>query len=94
MLIGLLPTWLSGKRLLLPMQKMKEKHVRSPGPGGPLEVEMAISPVFLPGKSHGQRSLADYGPAGGKESDTTERTHTHTPPFISHVISDSQLLQL
>ena len=78
MLIGLLPTWLSGKRLLLPMQKMKEKHVRSPGPGGPLEVEMAISPVFLPGKSHGQRSLADYGPAGGKESDTTERTHTHT----------------
>ena len=30
------------------------------------------SPVFLPGKSHGQRSLAGYSPWGRKESDTTE----------------------
>ena len=28
----------------------------------PLEKEMASSPVFLPGKSHGQRSLASYSP--------------------------------
>ena len=37
------------------------------------------TPVFLPGKSHGQRSLAGYSPRGCKESDTTEwveRTHT------------------
>ena len=27
-------------------------------------------PVFLPGKSHGQRSLAVYSPQGHKESDT------------------------
>ena len=26
---------------------------------------------FLPGKFHGQRSLADYSPRGRKESDTT-----------------------
>ena len=32
------------------------------------------TPVFLPGKSHGQRSLADYNPWGHKESDTTEVT--------------------
>ena len=32
-------------------------------------------PVFLPGESHGQRSLAGYGPWGHKESDTTEHTH-------------------
>ena len=32
-------------------------------------------PVFLPGKSHGWRSLADYSPWGHKESDTTERLH-------------------
>ena len=31
------------------------------------------TPVFLPGKSHGQRSLAGYSPWGHKESDTTER---------------------
>ena len=29
------------------------------------------TPVFLPGKSHGQRSLVGYGPCGRKESDTT-----------------------
>ena len=31
------------------------------------------TPVFLPGESHGWRSLADYSPWGHKESDTTER---------------------
>ena len=33
------------------------------------------TPVFLPGKSHGQRSLVGYSPWGRKESDTTERLH-------------------
>ena len=32
------------------------------------------TPVFLPGESHGQRSLVGYSPWGGKESDTTEHT--------------------
>ena len=31
-----------------------------------------LTPVFLPGESYGQRSLAGYGPEGCKESDTTE----------------------
>ena len=30
------------------------------------------TPVFLPGKSHGQRSLAGYGRCSHKESDLTE----------------------
>ena len=30
------------------------------------------TPVFLPGKSHGQRSLAGFSPWGCKELDTTE----------------------
>ena len=30
------------------------------------------TPVFLPGKSHGQRSLVGYSPWGCKESDRTE----------------------
>ena len=35
------------------------------------------TPVFLPGESHGQRSLVGYGPWVRKEPDTTERlTHT------------------
>ena len=32
-------------------------------------------PVLLPGKSHGQRSLAGYSPQGHKELDTTEQLH-------------------
>ena len=36
--------------------------------------------VFMPGKSHGQRSLVGYSTWGHKELDTTEQlsTHTHT----------------
>ena len=30
------------------------------------------TPLFLPGESHGQRSLADYSPWGCKESDMTD----------------------
>ena len=32
------------------------------------------TPVFLPGETHGQRSLVGYSPWGHKESDTTEVT--------------------
>ena len=34
------------------------------------------TPVFLPGESHGQRSLAGCSPRGCKESDSTEHAHT------------------
>ena len=33
------------------------------------------TPVLLPGKSHGRRSLVGCSPWGHKESDTTERLH-------------------
>ena len=33
------------------------------------------TPVLLPGKSHGRRSLVGCSPWGRKESDTTERLH-------------------
>ena len=40
------------------------------------------APLFLPGKFHGQRSLAGYSPWGYKELDMIEcactHTHTHT----------------
>ena len=35
------------------------------------------TPVFLPGESHGQRSLVGFSPQGHKKSDMTE--HTHRP---------------
>ena len=33
------------------------------------------TPVLLPGKFHGQRSLVGYSPWGRKESDTAEQLH-------------------
>ena len=49
-----------------------------PGLGRPLEGGMAPTPVFLPGESHGQRSLTGYSSQGHKESDITEVTqHAH-----------------
>ena len=35
------------------------------------------TPVLLPGKSHGQRSLVGCSPWGHEESDTTERLYFH-----------------
>ena len=34
------------------------------------------TPVLLPGKTHGWRSMVGYSPWGRKESDTTERLHS------------------
>jgi len=38
----------------------------------PCRRERLPTAAFLPGESHGQRSLVGYSPWGGKESDTTE----------------------
>ena len=38
--------------------------------------------VFLPWKSHGQRSLVGYTPWGQKESDTTEWLHVHIHEMV------------
>ena len=53
---------------------MWETQVRSLGGEDPLEKEMATpTPVLLPVKSHGQRSLVGYRAWGHKESDMTEQ---------------------
>ena len=45
--------------------------VRSLGQENPLEEEMATTTsVFLPGESHGQRSLVGYSPWGHKKTST------------------------
>ena len=60
--------------MLLPMQETQENQVQPLGWEDPLEKEMA--PIFLPGKFHGQRSMAGYGAWSHKESDMTEHLHT------------------
>ena len=44
----------------------------------PLEKGMAAHSVFLPGESHGQKSLTRSSPWSWKEWDTAEHTFTHS----------------
>ena len=59
---------------------MQETWVQSLGQEGPQRRKW--QPTLLPGKPHGQRSLAGYSPWGRKAAAMTEHsthTHTHTP---------------
>ena len=56
---------------------VQKTQVRSLGWEDPLEKEWLPTPVFLPGESHGQRSLEGYSPWGRKGSDTTERINNN-----------------
>ena len=54
------------------------------GPGSIPGSEGSPGEVFLPGESHGQRSVVGYSPRGRKESDTTERLNwTDNPVYMS-----------
>ena len=57
------------------LSAMQEMQVRSLNPW---RRKWQATPVFLPGKSHGQRSLMGYSPKGCKESDTTQPLRAHT----------------
>ena len=67
-----LPRWLSGEES--PCQcRSYRRLVFDPWVGKiPWRRKRQPTPVFLPGESHGQRSLAGYSPWGPIESDTTE----------------------
>ena len=45
------------------------------------------TPVFLPGESHEQRSLAGYSPWGHPESDTTEHAHANVGAVPTYTIA-------
>ena len=65
-----LPWWLRWERRCLQCRRLG----CDPGVGKiPWRREWQPTLVFLPGESHGQRSLAGYRPWGCKESDETER---------------------
>ena len=51
---------------------MQETQVRTLGWEDPCRRKWQPIPVFLPGESHGQRSLVGYSPWGCKELDRTE----------------------
>ena len=69
---------------------------KRPGPRTPVEEtgdagsflsgEVAPTPVFLPGESHGQRSLAGYSPWGHKDSEMTECLSSQMAAGVTHKI--------
>ena len=59
---------------------MQEMQVPSLGQKIPWRREWQPSPVFLPGESHGQRSLASCSPWGRTVSDTSERLNSSKCP--------------
>ena len=63
-------------QLVKHLPAVQETWVQSLGWEDPLEEEMVTHSRFLPGESHGQRSLASYSPWGCKDSDTTKRLNT------------------
>ena len=50
----------------------------------PWRREWQPTPVFLPGKSHGQRSLVDYSPWGCNESDRTEHSTVYEAAYLTY----------
>ena len=86
-------------RICLPMQGMQGKQVWSLGRKDPRQQTVAATPVSLPRKFYGKRSLGAYSPWGHKELHVTEFTHMHTHththiPFLKnkHCISFLQNL--
>ena len=71
------------------MQETQETWFRSWVGKIPWSRKWQPTPLFLPGRFHGQRSLVGYSPWGHKESDLTEReraqAHTHTHGWESFV---------
>ena len=53
-----------------------------PGWGRSWRRKWQTTPVFLPGKSRGQRSLAGYSPWGHREADTTEQLNSIVDPAM------------
>ena len=47
--------------------------------------------IFLPGESHGQRSLAGYSPRGCKESDVTDRLSRPSALTEAHLFHASKV---
>ena len=69
-----LPRWLSGKESPCQSRRCRfDPWVRKIS----WRRKWQPTPVFLPGESPGQRSLAGYSPWGHKESDTTEQWSTY-----------------
>ena len=72
---------------------MQETRVRPLGQEDPLEKEMAIHSVFLPRKSHGQRTLAGYSPWDCKSQTQHSNQSTSYLPYSLDLLQSPFLLE-
>ena len=77
-----LPTWLRSKEYAYQCRRQRRRGFDSWVGKIPWRRKWQLVPVFLPGKSHGQRNLESYSPRGCKESDTTQRARTNPSTTI------------
>ena len=75
------------KKIHLPVQETQETRVRSLGWDDPnldsWRRKWQSTPVFLPGKFHGQGTLVGFSPWGHRESETIEHTAPRLPWWLS-----------
>ena len=88
-----LPRWLSGEESACQCRRHKRRRFDPWVRKSPWRRKWQPTPVFLPGESHGQRSLVCYSPWGLKESDMTEHTHTkqNTNAYIDFITGQTLL---
>ena len=80
-----LPRWRSGKESACSVGDGFDPWVRKI----PWKRKWQPTSVFLPGESHGQRSLVVYSPWGHKESGTTQRL-THTKVLLGYNLPNKE----
>ena len=72
------PRWCSGKESAYQRRRCRRLRFNLWVGKVPWRRKWQATPVFLPGKCHGQRSMVDYSPWSHKESVKTEHTHVIT----------------
>ena len=78
------PRWLSGKEYSCQCSRHRRRSFDLWVRKIPWRRKWQPTPVFLPGKSHGQRSLVGCSTWGCQELDMTENTHTNTYVRLNH----------
>ena len=80
--------WVSGKESTCQCMRHRRRRFDAWVGSIPWRRKWQPTPVFLPGKFHGQRNLAGYSPWGCKDSDTIEHTCMHA---LCHTVGSHQL---
>ena len=83
-----LPRWLSGKEFTCQCRRHRRQGF-DPSVGKiPWRRKWQPTSVFLPGESHGWKSLAGYSHWGYKESDMAEKLSTHILVYLDCCATD------